>query len=87
MIAATYDEVLEATRRLTPKEQRRLYNEIEALLGAEPIPALLQRPGCAARPGLEADLDALDELAAEIGAAWKDDMSAAEAVSEQRREL
>ena len=36
---------------------------------------------------LEADLDALDELATQIGAAWKDDMSAAEAVKEQRREL
>jgi type IV secretory pathway VirD2 relaxase len=87
MVAATYDEVLEATRRLTSEEQRRLHDEIETLLGAEPIPALLQRAGRVARPGLEADLDAIDELAAEIGAAWKDDMSAAEAVSEQRREL
>jgi hypothetical protein len=87
MATATYDEVLEATRRLTSEEQRRLHDEIETLLGAEPIPALLQPPGRVARPGLEADLDALDELAAEIGAAWKDDMSAAEAVSEQRREL
>jgi hypothetical protein len=87
MVAATYDEVLEATRWLTSEEQRRLHDEIETLLGAEPIPALLQRAGRVAQPGLEADLDAIDELAAEIGAAWKDDMSAAEAVSEQRREL
>lgn len=39
------------------------------------------------RPGLEADLDAIDEFAAEVSAAWKDDMSASDAVSEQRREL
>jgi hypothetical protein len=35
---------------------------------------------------LEALAD-LDHLAAEIGAAWKDGMSAADAVKEQRREL
>ena len=29
----------------------------------------------------------LDRLAAEVGAAWKDGMSAADAVKEQRREL
>lgn len=39
------------------------------------------------RPGLLADLDAIDEFAAEVSAAWKDNMSAADAVKEQRREL
>ncbi len=39
------------------------------------------------RARLEADLDALDALAARIGAAWQDTMSAAEAVKEQRRDL
>ena len=39
------------------------------------------------RAKLEADLDALDALAVQIGVAWKDTMSAADAVKEQRRDL
>lgn len=39
------------------------------------------------RARLEDELAAIDVLAAEVSAAWKDDMSAAEAVKEQRREL
>lgn len=42
-------------------------------------------PKRAIRPGLHADLTALDALAARISAAWKDDMSAAEAISDVRR--
>jgi hypothetical protein len=39
------------------------------------------------RPGLQADLAALDELSARISAAWKDGMSAAEAIADVRRAL
>ena len=39
------------------------------------------------RPGLAADLDAIDAFAAEVSAAWKDDLTAVDAVQEQRREL
>ena len=39
------------------------------------------------RPGLAADLDAIDAFAAEVSAAWKDEMTAVDAVQEQRREL
>ncbi len=46
------------------------------------VPVAPARP---ARPGLTSDLAALDALTARIGAAWKSDKSAVEAVSEQRR--
>ncbi len=36
---------------------------------------------------LESDLAAFDELAAQIGAAWQDDMSAVDTIREQRRDL
>lgn len=38
-------------------------------------------------PGLQAHLAALDELSARISVAWKDDMSAAKALSDVRRTL
>lgn len=41
----------------------------------------------AVRAGLEADLDAVDDFAAEVGAAWQGVMSAVDAVREQRRDL
>ncbi|HSH77797.1 MAG TPA: hypothetical protein VLA19_04605 [Herpetosiphonaceae bacterium] len=44
-------------------------------------------PAHAIRPGLQADLAALDELSTRISAAWKDDMSAAEAIDDVRRAL
>ena len=43
------------------------------------------QPAHPVRPGLAADLAALDALADHIGAAWKSDRRAPEAVSEQRR--
>ena len=48
------------------------------------VPVALARP---ARPGLADDLAALDALSARISAAWKDDMSAVEAINDVRREL
>lgn len=44
-------------------------------------------PAQSVRPGLEADLAALDELSARISAAWKDDMNAVAAVNDVRRSL
>ena len=44
-------------------------------------------PAHPVRPGLAADLDAIDAFAAEVSAAWKDEMTAVDAVQEQRREL
>ena len=44
-------------------------------------------PALSVRPSLAADLDAIDAFAAEVSAAWKDDMTAVDAVQEQRREL
>lgn len=46
------------------------------------VPVAPTRP---VRPGLAVDLATLDALAARIGAAWKSNKSAVEAVSEQRR--
>ena len=71
------DTVLAQARQLTTEEQLQLRAELDRLL--TPV------AGPSARPGLEADLKVLDELAARIGAAWKREQSAAEAVSEQRR--
>jgi antitoxin (DNA-binding transcriptional repressor) of toxin-antitoxin stability system len=48
------------------------------------VPVAPARP---ARPGLADDLAALDALSARISAAWKDDMSAVEAINDVRREL
>ena len=48
------------------------------------VPVTPKRPS---RPGLEADLATLDELSARIRAAWKDDMSAVEAIDDVRRTL
>ena len=44
-------------------------------------------PAHPARSGLADDLAALDALSARISAAWKDDMSAVEAINDVRREL
>ena len=44
-------------------------------------------PSRAIRPGLQADLTALDELSARISAAWQDDLSAVESIRDVRREL
>ena len=44
-------------------------------------------PAHSIRPELQADLAALDELSARISAAWKDDMSATEAINDVRRTL
>ena len=80
MASVTYEDVLRDAQQLAPDEQRRLLDEIEARLK-------VQQPARIVRPDLAADLDAIDEFAAEVSAAWKDNMSAADAVKEQRRDL
>ena len=42
-------------------------------------------PARSIRPGLQADLVALDELSARISAAWKDSTSEVEAIDDVRR--
>jgi hypothetical protein len=81
LASATYEYILREVRRLPIDEQRLLRDEIDALLPDE------SSPTSRVRPGLAADLEALDKLATEIGAAWKTDRSVAEAVSDMRREL
>lgn len=73
MATATYTEVLELVEQLPLEAQRRLRDEL-ATRGA-------------AQAEAEAFLVRWNALGAEISAAWKDDMSAVDAVREQRREL
>ena len=90
MTTTTYEDVLDQARRLPPEEQRQLG---ETLVTRGPaVPSTTAVPPTRPlsdddRARLEAWFVAADELAARIGAAWKDDMNAAEAVNEQRREL
>ena len=72
---ATYDEVLALVQQLSPEDQARLLMEVERV-GAH-----------ARRARAEAALDGLDQLAERVSAAWQDNMSAVDAVREQRREL
>jgi hypothetical protein len=85
MPTTSYEDVLASVQQLTLDEQRRLRAEMDELLPdiatstkEEPLPPSI-------RLGLAADLKALDELAAQIGAAWQSNRTAAEAVNDQRR--
>ena len=61
---------------------------LEVIDDGAAVPRLVPlTPTHAIRPGLQADLAALDELSARISAAWKDDMCAAEAIDDVRRAL
>jgi hypothetical protein len=89
MTTTTYEDVLDQARCLPP-EERQLG---ETLVTHGPAaPSMTAAPPTRPlsdddRARLEAWFVAADELAARIGAAWKDDMNAVEAVNEQRREL
>ncbi len=89
MATTSYEDVLRDARQLTPVEQQRLRAEL-ADLGHQSIveapPSELERQQAHEEHVRDA-LDKLDRLAARISAAWKDDMSAVDAVREQRREL
>ena len=76
MAADTYEDVLRAAHHLTPEEQRRLREELDAVE---------RHQAHAAR--VHTTMANLRELAQEIGAAWTTDLDAVEAVREQRRDL
>ena len=83
MSATAYEHILQALEHLTPEERRRLREVLDAEACAEPsAPAADERRARAA-----AWFAAGDKLAARIGAAWKDDMTAVEAIREQRHDL
>lgn len=92
---ATVENVLREVQELSPDEQRRL---LELLIHqAADIPDEIrqirnkvahQAPTTPEeRAAARAALDGLDRVAAQVGAAWKSDKSALEAVQEQRRDL
>ncbi len=97
MASTTYEEVLRSAQQLTPKEQRRLRGELEGeAITPQPeavpdeIRRLREQIALRARTTPEERATAhatLDHAAAVVGAAWKSDKSALEAVQEQRRDL
>ena len=83
MSRTAYEHILQELEHLTPEERRRLRQALDEGIPAEPsTPASDDRRARAA-----AWFAAGDELAARIGAAWKDDMTAVEAIREQRHDL
>lgn len=97
MAISTYEEVLRSAQQLTLEEQRRLRGELPAE-GLSPqsdaVPEEIRRIReriAHRRPSTPeeraAARAALDRVATQIAGAWKSDMSALEAVQEQRREL
>jgi Lon protease-like protein len=96
---ATYEDVLRQARRLTPEGQQRLLDALKGEAGAqvvtpEALGKLLPHDPSEVAPLTESEraataaaLTELDRLAARIGAAWRDDMSAVDAVRDVRRDL
>ena len=83
MSTTAYEHILQELARLTPEERRRLRQVLDEEAPAEPSsPAPDDR-----RTQAAAWFAAGDELAARIGAAWEDDMTAVEAIREQRHDL
>ena len=74
----TYQTVLEEARQLPPEDLHRL----RVALGAIETDRTEQP-----RQDVQEVIARLDELAARISAAWQDDVSAVDAVKEQRRDL
>ena len=97
MASTTYQDVLRSAQQLTPEEQRRLRGELEVegiTTQPEAVPdeirRLREQVALRARTTPEERATAhaaLDHAAAVVGAAWKSDKSALEAVQEQRRDL
>jgi hypothetical protein len=85
MPTTSYEDVLASVQQLTIDEQRRLRDEMDAQLPDIATSTKKEPLSPSVRPSLVADLQALDELAAQIGAAWQSTRTAAEAVSDQRR--
>ena len=74
-VVVSYDAVLELVAQLSPEEQARL------------VKTLTDNAGNFEQDRIEAALADLDRLTEQVCAAWKDEMSAADTVKEQRREL
>jgi hypothetical protein len=99
MAAVTYEDVLRDARQLHPEEQQRLRDALDMSQGARVVApaelrALLANGIGAPRPLSDEERAAVDtwlaeteQLAVRIGAAWKSDLNAVEAVQEQRRDL
>jgi hypothetical protein len=87
----TYEDVLRDAQQLTAEERLRLLDtllnaavpHVAAPTSTEVVIPLTESE----RTATLAALERIDQLAVRIDEAWKDDMSAAEAVKEQRREL
>lgn len=83
MSTTAYEHILQALEHLTREERRRLRQALD-----EEGPAELSTPAPDDRRAqVAAWFAAGDALAARIGAAWKDDMTAVEAIREQRHDL
>ena len=78
MATTSYQDILAGAQQLSLDEQRRLRDELDAILPDRATSTREERLTPGVRPGLRADLEALDDLAAQIGAAWQSDRNAAE---------
>lgn len=83
MSTSVYEHILQELEHLTPEERRRLRQVLEEETPAAPVPPASDDRHARAAAWFAAG----DELAARIGAAWKDDMTAVEAIREQRHDL
>ena len=83
MSTSIYEHILQDLEHLTPEERRRLRQVLDEETLAGPVPPASDDRRARAAAWFAAG----DKLAARIGAAWKDDMTAVEAVREQRHDL
>ncbi len=87
-----YEDALRVVEQLTPEDKHRLLKALTAQQETVPDELRQLRKQVAQRARTTPDerraaLAALDHAAAKIGAAWRSEKSAAEAVAEQRRDL
>lgn len=96
MATTPYEAALHAVEQLTPEEQHRLRGELEVKALPQPhavsdeirrIRERIARRRSSTPEERAAARAALDRTATQIAAAWKGDMSALEAVQEQRRDV
>ncbi len=87
MATTRYESVLAQARQLPPEERQALMAEPGLQAAKEASERDPEAAEAADEAAIAAWLAETDTLAAAVSAAWKDDMSAAEAVKEQRREL
>ena len=96
MATSIYEDVLRSAQQLTPEEQDQLRGELEVKARPQPqaVPDEIRRIReriARRRPSTPKERTAvraaLDRADTQIAAAWKSDMSALEAVQEQRRDV